>query len=127
MLKALDAVRMDEPQTVAECLLEFADCIKESGVILQRMYEKCSPEVFYHQIRPFLAGSKNMSSAGLPNGVFYDECEGKGQWRQYSGGSNAQSSLIQFFDIILGVEHAPTRSSKLVAVAPSAKHGFIEV
>ncbi|KAJ5472056.1 Indoleamine 2-3-dioxygenase [Penicillium diatomitis] len=30
------------------------------------------------------------------------------QYRQYGGGSNAQSSLIQFFDIVLGVEHRPT-------------------
>jgi hypothetical protein len=27
-------------------------------------------------------------------------------------GSNAQSSLIQFFDIVLGVEHRPTGTSR---------------
>lgn len=127
MLKAMDAVRADDSRTVVQCLLNFADVIPEIGAILDRMYEKCDPEVFYHKIRPFLAGSKNMAMAGLPSGVFYDEGEGNGQWRQYSGGSNAQSSLIQFFDIVLGVEHSPTRNSKVVEVDLKAKHGFLEV
>lgn len=61
--------------------------------------------VFYHQLRPLLAGSKNMATVGLPNGVFYDVGDGQGEWRQYSGGSNAQSSLIQLFDIALGIQH----------------------
>ena len=32
----------------------------------------------------------------------------KQRYVQYSGGSNAQSSIIQFFDLVLGVEHRPT-------------------
>ena len=118
---------MDDPTTVASCLLEFVNCLEESGNILERMYEKCSPEVFYHQIRPVLAGSKNMSSAGLPNGVFYEDYNGKGQWRQYSGGSNAQSSLIQFFDVILGVEHSPTRPSKQAVVTSGGNNNYLKV
>ena len=47
-----------------------------------------------------------MEAAGLPNGVFYDEGEGRGRWRELRGGSNGQSSLIQFFDVVLGVVHA---------------------
>lgn len=49
-----------------------------------------------------------MAAAGLPNGVFYDEGEGVGRWRQLRGGSNGQSSLIQFFDHILGIDHTST-------------------
>jgi len=69
------------------------------------MDEKCDPQVFYHRIRPYLAGSKGMENVGLPRGVFYDEGDGKGQWRALRGGSNGQSSLIQFWDLVLGVEH----------------------
>lgn len=125
MLKAMDAVRANDPETVSQCLLEFADGVQEIGVILERTNEECDPDVFYHQIRPLLAGSKNMSTAGLPNGVFYDEGDGKGQWRQYSGGSNAQSSLIQFLDVVLGVEHFHTKSPNAPAVNPAAKGGFL--
>jgi len=77
----------------------------ELGALLVRMDEHCDPAIFYHRIRPFLAGSKNMASAGLPRGVFYKEGEGKGSWRKYRGGSNGQSSLIGFLDLVMGVEH----------------------
>jgi len=77
----------------------------ELGELLARMDEHCDPAIFYHRIRPFLAGSKNMASAGLPRGIFYDEGEGKGSWRKYRGGSNGQSSLISFLDLVLGIEH----------------------
>lgn len=86
-------------------LNQMGDCIDELARLLERMYERNDPMVFYHQIRPLLAGSKNMAAAGLPNGVFYDIGEGKGEWHQYSGGSNAQSSLIQLFDMALGIQH----------------------
>jgi len=127
MLNAINAVRANDPDSVSQCLFEFADCVLEIGVLLERMHEKCAPDVFYHQIRPLLAGSKNMSAAGLPKGVFYEEGEGMGQWRQYSGGSNAQSSLIQFLDVILGVEHFHTKPSNIRVTAPLQKGGFLKV
>lgn len=108
VMRAMDAVRVDNAEAVNQCLLEFVESLKDIGTLLNRMYEHCDPEVFYHRIRPFLAGTKNMAKAGLPNGVFYDEGDNKGEWRHHSGGSNAQSSLIQFFDVFLGVEHGPT-------------------
>ncbi|QYT02257.1 Indoleamine 2,3-dioxygenase [Trichoderma simmonsii] len=74
-------------------------------MLLERMNEKCDPMTFYHRVRPFLAGSKNMGAAGLPRGLFYDEGDGEGQWRQLQGGSNGQSCLIQLLDVVLGIEH----------------------
>lgn len=105
MICALEAVRTRDYQAITDALGELRACIQNVGALLERMYEKCDPMTFYHQIRPFLAGSKNMEAAGLPRGVFYDEGDGKGEWRQLRGGSNGQSSLIQFFDVVLGVEH----------------------
>lgn len=131
MIDAMNAIRADEQTILISCLDRFSTCIKDCGILLQRMYERCDPEVFYHIIRPFLAGSKNMSAAGLPRGVFYDEGDGKGEWRQYSGGSNAQSSLIQFWDAVLGVKHVPTRpmGKPQSEVVPPKKggHGFLDV
>lgn len=108
MLTAIAASRLNDSRTVMACLHTFAEGLDELGTLLQRMYESCDPHVFYHRIRPFLAGSKNMADAGLPNGVIYEDGSGQKTYRQYGGGSNAQSSLIQFFDIVLGVEHRPT-------------------
>ncbi|RGP71787.1 indoleamine 2,3-dioxygenase [Fusarium sporotrichioides] len=105
MMEALEAVKTRDYNTIISALEDLKTCIDGVGALLERMYEKCDPMTFYYKIRPFLAGSKNMEAAGLPNGVFYDEGNGKGEWRHLRGGSNGQSSLIQFFDIVLGVEH----------------------
>ncbi|KAF7538207.1 hypothetical protein G7Z17_g12690 [Cylindrodendrum hubeiense] len=108
MMAALDAVKTREYDVIISALDGLRTCIDGVGVLLERMYEKNDPSIFYNQIRPFLAGSKSMEAAGLPRGVFYDEGEGKGEWMQLRGGSNGQSSLIQFFDIVLGIEHSTT-------------------
>lgn len=105
MLECVTAIdNQDEPK-ILDCLNTFGTIVIDLGQILQRMHQRCEPEVFYHRIRPFLAGSRGMEKAGLPRGIFYDEGNGQGSWRQYSGGSNAQSTLIQFLDISLGVQH----------------------
>lgn len=133
MLGAIAAARMGDVGTVLEFLNFFAQILEELTALLVRMYESCDPHVFYFKIRPFLAGSRNMAEAGLPHGVWYEDEDGKGSWRQYSGGSNAQSSLIQAFDLILGIEHRPTGVKKPVVddsyqqgTAPLQKHNFIE-
>ncbi|KAI1488024.1 indoleamine 2,3-dioxygenase [Biscogniauxia mediterranea] len=108
MLRALEAVERRDYGAMIDGLDALTACIGTLGRTLDRMQEKCDPAVFYHQIRPYLAGTKNMEAAGLPNGVFYDEGNGAGSWRHLRGGSNGQSSLIQFFDAVLGVEHTST-------------------
>lgn len=135
MLEAIEAARANDSRTVTECLHVFAERLDELGTLLTKMYENCDPHVFYHRIRPFLAGSKNMADAGLPNGVVFDTGAGDEPYRQYGGGSNAQSSLIQFFDIVLGVEHRPTGIQKSSdsstesdtegPAAPTPRHNFI--
>ncbi|KUI61115.1 Indoleamine 2,3-dioxygenase [Cytospora mali] len=105
MLQALRAIHTRDYDTISAALEELSTCIQKVGILLDRMRERCDPMVFYHKIRPFLAGSKNMAAAGLPRGIFYDEGDGKGSWQQWRGGSNGQSSLIQFWDVVLGVTH----------------------
>ena len=137
MLEAVAAARVNDTQTVTACLHGFAERLDELGTLLQKMYENCDPHVFYHRIRPFLAGSKNMADAGLPHGVIFDTGSGHDEYCQYGGGSNAESSMIQFFDIILGIEHHPTGSRKgdgsstesevevNTTMAPPPRHNFI--
>lgn len=69
---------------------------------LMRVPERCDPYVFYHRIRPFLAGWP-------APGVTY---AGTGLNPQiWAGGSAAQSALLQSIDAGLGIrhEHAHTR------------------
>ncbi|KAK0615289.1 indoleamine 2,3-dioxygenase [Bombardia bombarda] len=134
MLTAVAAARQNDAATVTRCLATFAERLDDLTTLLQRMHESCDPTIFYNRIRPFLAGSKNMAEAGLPHGVIYEDgsADGPETYRQYSGGSNAQSSLIQFFDIVLGIEHRPTGEKKNHADeseregrAPAPRHNFI--
>ncbi|KAL6710496.1 hypothetical protein ACN47E_008544 [Coniothyrium glycines] len=106
MLAAIAAVEGDDVPTIVHALQYFKQGMMRIGELLERMDERCDPQLFYHTIRPFLAGSMNMEAAGLPNGVFFDEGNGKGSWRKYRGGSNGQSSLLQFFDAVLSVDHS---------------------
>ncbi|KAI0848387.1 Indoleamine 2,3-dioxygenase, partial [Daldinia vernicosa] len=105
MLQALEATQHRDYSTIIRALDQLKICIGRLGRLLDRMDEKCDPMVFYHQIRPYLAGSKNMAASGLPNGVLYEDGNGVLSWKHLRGGSNGQSSLIQFLDIVLGVEH----------------------
>lgn len=146
MLRALQAIGLRSEtwkETTTKALRELVRCVQAVGELLERMYEGCEAMVFYHRIRPYLAGSKGMNSVGLGSrGVFYDlgplspdgskkktgeegeegeiveEVQGqkrKGKWMAYRGGSNGQSSLIQFWDLVLGVEH--------VSAGHSSPHG----
>ncbi|KAL0933587.1 indoleamine -dioxygenase pyrrole -dioxygenase [Colletotrichum truncatum] len=122
MLNALESIKTRDYDTITKALEGLSANIRKIGALLERMYENCDPMVFFYEIRPFLAGSKNMAAAGLPNGVFYDEGNGRGSWQQLRGGSNGQSSLIQFLDIVLGVEHTSEGNSNPHASKSSPKH-----
>jgi indoleamine 2,3-dioxygenase len=107
-LDAIRYARNDEPEKVTECLKKLAEDIDYLGSVLMKMEEMCDPHVFYFRLRPYLAGWKNMATAGLPEGVFYGD---ETTPRILSGGSNAQSSSIQTLDLILNVNHAATGES----------------
>ncbi|OCT52055.1 Indoleamine 2,3-dioxygenase [Cladophialophora carrionii] len=131
MLRCIEAVDANNDCVVLSGLRSITSGIQDIGKLLQRMHERCDPQVFYHNVRPFCAGTKGMAAAGLPRGVFYDQGKGQGQWRQYSGGSNAQSSLIQLFDIFLSVDHnTPGRqepSQPTSVVARVRAKGYLQV
>ena len=132
MLDALQAARDGNNAVLTAHLQYLAETLETLSGLLVRMYENCDPHVFYHRIRPFLAGSKNMADAGLPNGVRFDtDGTQTAPYVQLAGGSNAQSSLLQFFDIVLGIEHLPTGAKREEssdfegAGPPPPSHNFI--
>ncbi len=132
MIDAIKAARDDNANAVARALDQFTDILVDLENILMRMYENCDPHIFFYHIRPFLSGSRNMEQAGLPHGVIYDTGSDNDVYQKWSGGSNAQSSLIQFFDIVLGIVHRPTGDKKEAGedkkqgTVPAPSHNFIE-
>ncbi|KAI9295241.1 IDO-domain-containing protein [Neoconidiobolus thromboides FSU 785] len=117
IINTLNYIKSIDTQNVIIELKKMAASIKGMTELLDRMYEKCDPYLFYWKLRPYLAGWENMSEAGLPHGILYkgvDDIDRKVgdpiQFRQYAGGSAAQSALIQVLDIALGIVHYPTNS-----------------
>ncbi|CAN3356283.1 indoleamine 2,3-dioxygenase [Diutina catenulata] len=112
------------PATV-QALHALAESIDYLGSVLMRMEENCDPHVFYYRLRPFLAGWRNMGEVGLEKGVVYGS---ETEPRAYAGGSNAQSSLIQYLDVVLGIKHYATGDRPLQRGdgADGAENGFMD-
>lgn len=105
-MEAMDHAENGDINKLTTSLQELANAIDHLGSVLMRMEEMCDPHVFYFRIRPYLAGWKNMADAGLSkDGVLYGN---ETKPRAYAGGSNAQSSIIQFLDLLLSVHHYAT-------------------
>lgn len=72
--------------------------------VLARMAEGCSPEFFFHRLRPFLNGWAN--NPALPGGLVYDGvAEFAGQPQSFRGAAGSQSSAVRLTDLLLGLVH----------------------
>jgi tryptophanyl-tRNA synthetase len=67
---------------------------------LSKIYEGCKPEIFYNVLRKYLNG---WGSGNIKDGLIFEGVSDVPV--KYNGGSAAQSSLIQLFDIIFNVKH----------------------
>ena len=93
---------------------EIVICIVEMTRILNRMYEKCRPKVFYDRIRAYLKGWLN--DPQLPDGLTYDL--GPNETRKtmkLAGGSAAQNPTVQLLDILLGVKHGEDTDDLMIS------------
>jgi indoleamine 2,3-dioxygenase len=102
LVEAVAAAQSGDDNAVAEELTALESGIRQMTAALKRMTERCDPHIFYHRIRPYLAGwpapGLTYAGTGAPPQI-------------WAGGSAAQSSLLQSFDAGLGIrhEHAHTR------------------
>ena len=87
----------------------LAITIEEITRILNRMYEKCRPEIFYNRIRRYFSGWFNDPNFSETGGLMYELCEGESIVLNLAGGSAAQNPTIQLIDILLDVKHADER------------------
>lgn len=100
---ALDAFLAMKHKNTAQLiasLSQVAASIKEMTKTLNRMYEQCQPDVFYHAIRPFQSGYTDPGM--FPNGGIIFEGVSDSPMR-FAGASAAQSSTLPVFDILLGI------------------------
>ncbi|XP_006113319.2 indoleamine 2,3-dioxygenase 1 [Pelodiscus sinensis] len=92
------------------------------------IHEHVDPGLFFRTLRIYLAGWKDSSL--MPEGLVYE-----GVWeapRQFSGGSAAQSSTLQCFDILLGIPHSTAQGfsaeylRRMRDYMPAAHRAFIQ-
>ena len=76
MLESIRAVSENNCRRVVETLQSVAQGLKDISCLMERIYDKCDPHIFFHRIRPFLVGSKNIGEAGPAKGVIFDDGTG---------------------------------------------------
>lgn len=88
---------------IVENLNLILDKIKFASIMIKRMREKCRPEVWFHKIRIYVAGS-NVA------GFFKDGLKIKNSdiRLSFKGASGAQSVLLQVFDIFFSINFNST-------------------
>jgi len=94
----------DYDQEVVQMLQTIRKTIDRSIETIRRMYEHCDPDFFFKRLRIYLSGSDNDN---LPDGMLLDLRPIKNSYHtiRYKGGSAAQSTLIQVYDLFFGIEH----------------------
>lgn len=103
VIKVMDIILNNKNMTddqIINNLKDIKDSIDKTIAIVSRIAEKCNNKIFFEKLRNFLSGWNKLPQGHLKawNGDYYEHLE-------YKGGSAAQSSLIQVWDILLGVEH----------------------
>jgi indoleamine 2,3-dioxygenase len=96
MIEAQAAAAREDVAGVTHAVEALAENIGAVADLLERMYQRCEPAVFFREIRPWLTGWPE------PGLVYQGGSEGS---HRFTGGSAAQSSLIQAYDAVLGVSH----------------------
>lgn len=92
-------------EAVEDYLETLAERLEEMASVMKRLDEKCTPEVFWRQMRPMLQGPGGARSL-LPQGLLYEGVPSlAGKPQSFNGASAAQSSAIPVFDAVLGVQH----------------------
>jgi indoleamine 2,3-dioxygenase len=111
----------DRSDGVAKGLEALVPVLDALSPLLERMWERCDPYVFYHRVRPILTGWPEP-------GLVYEGVDEEP--KLYAGGSAAQSSLLQAIDAALGIRHHGASSGpfllKMRRYMPRGHRAFIE-
>lgn len=102
LLPAQHAVIKNDPQKLLENLQSIAIAMGKICDSLDRMPEHCDPYIYYHRVRPYIFGWKDMPT--LPNGLIYEGIYNN-QPQFFRGETGAQSSIIPALDAVLGIKH----------------------
>lgn len=124
-----DAIAEGNERKLLWCLSRIAGAMKEINALMRRMPEHCDTEVYFHDVRPYLNGSKNMPAC--PNGWLYEgRTPEESERLSLRGETGAQSRIIPCLDIALGVTHVQSSLSEhlddmLHGCTPTKQRNFV--
>ncbi|CAM2108463.1 indoleamine 2,3-dioxygenase 1 isoform X3 [Caretta caretta] len=97
----INAILHHDRCSLETALQDVALSICKMREAFKLIHECVNPGAFFRSLRIYLSGWKD--SFLMPEGLVYE-----GVWdspKQFSGGSAAQSSTLQCFDVLLGIQH----------------------
>lgn len=101
------AVQNQDRDTLQKALHDITCCLKKALEVFHQIHEYVDPDLFFNVLRIYLSGWKG--NAKMPEGLLYE-----GFWdtpKMFAGGSAAQSSIFQCFDVLLGIQHSSDEAS----------------
>ncbi|XP_037668512.1 indoleamine 2,3-dioxygenase 1 [Choloepus didactylus] len=96
------AIQHQDKDTLQKELEKITNCLKKALEVFGQIHKYVDPKAFFNVLRIYLSGWKGSSL--LPDGLLYE-----GVWdtpQQFAGGSAAQSSIFQCFDVLLGIQQS---------------------
>lgn len=91
------AIEQNDTKTIETELLKIPRAFNKMIATFKRMFEKCSPDIYFHTLRPYLFGFTDIVYIGVE--------EFKGKPQTYRGESGAQSTVIPAIQAFLGLRH----------------------
>lgn len=90
-----------------DALQAISASIESTIAIMHRMQERCDPDIFWKELRPYLNGWEKTKPADCEDpGVRFEGVGTKDKKPfAYTGASGAQSSIVPTLDAVLGVKH----------------------
>ncbi|XP_036314571.1 indoleamine 2,3-dioxygenase 1 [Pipistrellus kuhlii] len=101
------AVQNRDRDTLQKALGDITSCLQGALEVFHQINKYVDPKLFFNVLRIYLSGWKG--NAKLPEGLLYE-----GVWdtpKMFAGGSAAQSSIFQCFDVLLGIQHSSDEAS----------------
>lgn len=121
LLSATAAAKSADSSTILKSLRVVRDTVRQLTALLQQLNERVNPNVWYHKIRPYLAGGIDER---LSRGISFD---GGRTFLKLAGANAGQSSLFQFFDIALGIEHGSDFAARMREYMPGPHRRLLQV
>lgn len=101
MWEGVDAQAKGDNVQLIHSLASIESAVAAMLRALNRMSERCHPQVFYVDIRPYFTGTRGLDA--FPNGMIYEGVDSKPL--QYYGSSAGQSAAVKAIDVYFGVPH----------------------